>query len=689
MVAVGTSRPPRAFVRAWAAGSGASLLLFTWLLTRNTRSLLTEQTQANFYDVQARSLLHGHWDVPLGVLNIEAFIVKGKAFMYFGPFPALIRIPIVAITDRFDGRLTQLSMIVAFVVALVAMGGLAWRARGLVLGERPIDRWETWATGVLALVLGGGSVVLFLANRPFVYDEAIIWGIAMSLAAYDQIIAFSIAPRRARLVRASLFATAAFLSRGSIGLGPVVALVVLALVAAVGGARRRDRRVFVRMTGLGLAALLPIVCYCSVNYVKFGTLTSIPVEKQYQVRVDPERRDVLRANDGKLFRFVFVPTTLVQYIRPDAIGFRRLAPWISFPSERAKVIGDVRFDTLDRASSAPASMPALTLLAVVGFVAMARRSRRRRRLAPFRAPVVGAALGGFLALTIAYVAHRYLGDLFPLLALGAIVGLPVAVGWAARQSRGARRAVAITLTVLAIASVAINLALAIWVQRAFSGNDRLVAPFVRFQHELDGRWLGGGSAGIKHAGFKLGRPAKEGEIRVVGDCDGTYWSDGQTWFGVERTNRTGRYVVRARFPDRRDGEREPLATSGPPDVRSIIAIRYLRDDDVRFEYAYKRADGVQWFRGPIVHLDRNRSHQLELLLDPRTKQARVDLDGRTVLEPLYAFARDNPRGLGRARPDDPVEPRFTGTLTNLPVGKPFCRGLQRRGQIAVYPAVRR
>jgi hypothetical protein len=242
--------------------------------------------------------------------------------------------------------------------------------------------------------------------------------------------------------------------------------------------------------------------------------------------------------------------------------------------------------------------------------------------------------------------------------------------------------------VLAVASVAINLALAIWVQRAFSGNDRLVAPFVRFQHELDGRWLDGGNAGIEHAGFKLGHPAKEGEVRVVGDCDGTYWSEGRTWFGIERTNRTGRYVVRARFPRRPYGTLEPLATSGPPEVRSIIAVEYRRGDDVRFRYAYKRMDGVQWFNGPILHLDRSRAHTLELLLDPRTKQARVDVDGRTVLEPLYAFARDNPRALGRARPDDPVAPRFTGTLTNLPVGKPFCRGLQRRGQIAGYPAPR-
>ena len=697
MGATSTSSPTRAFTRAWLVGSALSTLLFTWLLSANTWSLTTRQTQANFYDVQARSLLHLHWDVPLRVLNIEAFVVNGKSFMYFGPFPAFLRLPIVAVTDRFDGRLTQLSMLLAFVVSLIVLGRLAWRARQLVLGDRSVDRGEAWATGALAGVIGGGSVVLFLANRPFVYHEAILWGIALSLAAYDQITAYSLAPTRRRLVWASMFATGAFLSRGSIGLGPVVALVILVLLAGVRGLRGRDRTAFARVTSLSVAALVPIVCYCSINYVKFGSLTSIPVKKQYQVQVDPQRRAVLRANDGKLFRFAFVPTTFLQYVRPDAIGFQRLVPWITFPSERAKVIGDVRFDTLDRASSAPASMPALTLFAGIGFVGIARRRQKRRRLDVFRAPVIGAAIGGFLALTIAYVAHRYLGDIFPLLALGAVVGLPIIVAWSGKRPRWARRTTVATLGALAIASVCINIALGVWVQRAFNGNDRIIGPFVRFQRELDGRWFGGTSSGIERAGFKLGRPAEEGQIRVVGDCDGTYWSDGKTWFGVERTNRTGRYLLRVGFPRRPAGTIEPLAASGPPNVRSILAIQYLRGDKVRFQYAYIGTK-VQWYRGPTIHVDRDRSHLVELLLDPRTKQARVDLDGETVLEPLYALARDKPREIGRARPDDPVQPRFTGRLTNVPIGKTFCRGLERRGQVgdgdgaaapSVYPAGQR
>ena len=675
MVGTGTPRPPRAFTRAWLIGGGLATLLFTWLLAADTWSLTTTQAQANFYEVQARSLLDLHWDVPLEVLNIEAFVVKGKAFMYFGPFPALLRLPIVAVTDGFDCRLTQLSMLIAFVVALFALRRLAWRARRLTIGDRPVGRGEAWATGALAGVLGGGSVLLFLANRPFVYHEAILWGIALALAAYDQIVAYVLAPSRGRLALASLLATGAFLTRGSIGLGPVVALIFVAVMSAGSALRPRDRAGLTRVATLGVAALLPISLYCYVNYAKFGTLFSIPVDKQFQVTVDPNRRAVLRANDGKLFRLAFVPTTLLQYTRPDALDFQRLLPWISFPTSRAKVVGDVRFDLLDRASSVPSSMPAVALLAAVGALAVVR-PRHGRRLAAFRGPMLGAATGGFLMLTIAYVAHRYLGDVFPLLALGAVVGLPVVVAWAGNRSRRTRRLGAAALGLLVIASVCTNVALGLWAQRAFSGNDRLVGPFVRLQHNVDRRWFGGSRDGITRG--ELGSPAGEGTIRIVGDCDGAYWSSGERWYAVERTNRTGLYRLLVRFPRRPVGTMEPLVTSGRPTVRSIMAVEYLGGDRVRFAYG-SIGKRLRWYRGPTVRVDLDRTHVVEVLLDPRTQQARIVMDGHSRLEPLFVVAREKPVAIGRANPDDPVEARFSGSLTNLPVGNSFCRSLLRPG----------
>ena len=71
------------------------------------------------YDLQARALFHGSWDVPKGVLGFEAFVVHGRHYTYFGPFASFLRMPILALTDTFDGRLTAPSMLLAWIVTAV------------------------------------------------------------------------------------------------------------------------------------------------------------------------------------------------------------------------------------------------------------------------------------------------------------------------------------------------------------------------------------------------------------------------------------------------------------------------------------------------------------------------------------------------------------------------------------------
>src|SRR5215470_16076828 len=47
-----------------------------------------------FYDAQAQSLLEGHIDVPADAIGPEAFVHGGKSYGYFGPTPALLRLPL-------------------------------------------------------------------------------------------------------------------------------------------------------------------------------------------------------------------------------------------------------------------------------------------------------------------------------------------------------------------------------------------------------------------------------------------------------------------------------------------------------------------------------------------------------------------------------------------------------------------
>ena len=78
--------------------------------------------------------------------------------MYFPPFPALLRLPVLFTTDEFDGRLTLLSMALAFVLMAVMTTKLVWLVRDLMRPRRPaaVTRLEAVVDGRCFLALGHG-----------------------------------------------------------------------------------------------------------------------------------------------------------------------------------------------------------------------------------------------------------------------------------------------------------------------------------------------------------------------------------------------------------------------------------------------------------------------------------------------------------------------------------------------------
>ena len=382
------------------------------------------------HDAQARALLHGHWDVPASTLGIEAFKIDGRYYTYFGPWPTLLRMPVVALTHRLDGRLTVVSMIVACVVALAATSSVHRQLREALRPDAPFGRSEALWVGAFQFAVAMGSVVTFLGSRPLVYHEMELWGVAGALTTAATSIAFL----RRQSVRSALLlggaATITLLSRPSVGFGAVVTVGLVFLGALRGRTVARDRRIVV---ALAAAAAVPVLLYGATNVARFGGPFSLPLDKQVFTTGDPAtglpadtlRQAALAANGDSLFGVKFAPTTLLQYGRPNALRFQSSFPWVNFPRWRAHVLGGVVFDTIDRSSSIPASMPGFTLLACFGVVALVR-GRRGSPLHPSRIvlpSVVGGAAGTVFVITIAYVAQRYLADFFPPLLVLALVGV--------------------------------------------------------------------------------------------------------------------------------------------------------------------------------------------------------------------------------------------------------------------------
>ena len=173
-----TATPRARFFLACAAGGALASVVFVYLLLEGRFELFEPEFLSSFYDVQARALLDGHWDVPARSLAWERFEIDGKFFTYFGPWPAFLRMPILAVTDRLDGQLSRLSMLLAFAILLVAVSRLCWQGRTFVRGSGMPTRGTLVAAGGFVGLVGAGSTALFLAGRTWVYHEALLWGLA-------------------------------------------------------------------------------------------------------------------------------------------------------------------------------------------------------------------------------------------------------------------------------------------------------------------------------------------------------------------------------------------------------------------------------------------------------------------------------------------------------------------------------
>jgi hypothetical protein len=672
----------RRFRRAALVGAGLAAPIFYWMVNAGQLNPFHAERFGNFYDIQAHSLLDGHWNVPAKAVAFEGFLIDGKTYLYFGPVPALLRLPIVAITDNLDGKLTQVSMLAAFAVALVFVFRLSWRIRGLVRGDAPVSRLELWAVGGYVFLVATGSVMFFLASRAFVYHETELWGAALALAAYDAILALLLEPSRRWIILAGLWTAAAFLTRATVGAGPLVAL---AIVIAVLVLRRVSPR---RLGGLArwfaapdelasarlfwwlvAAAAVPVVLYAYVNYSRFGSFFGLPLDHQVYSQFNPARRRALADNSGSLFGLKFLPTQLVQLLRPDALRLDSLFPWVVFPKP-AVVLFDVTFDTRDWAASIPATMPAFTVLAAGGVVTLVRRAGA----AAVRAPLVGAIAGGLATLTIAFVANRYMSDLIPAIVLASLVGFHVLIGALLRAPRPAwSRIAAVAVVVLAAVSLWVNFALAIWYQRALfpqTASER--AGFIGFQQDVDDL-IPGGPRGKVESGSDLPAHGTAGELFIVGDCAGLYWSDSREWYAIERGNGAGHFRLRVRFPSRADGD-EALLGIGRGDDQNVLHVRYLPDRRLRFVLSSRVAPKP--LASAAQRVEPGRAYLLDVVIDNRTGLVRVTMDGKTVLDDIVFLVDGDEATVGRSTV--PGQVPVTGTIRDLPVRTPLCDWVRSR-----------
>ncbi len=653
-----------------SAGVGAFLatLLFAVVLQSGRSGIVDRDLLGNFYDGQARALMDGHLDVPPDVPGFEGFRIGDRTHIYQPIVPALARVPLFALTDRFDGRLTGLSMLAAFVVAMGYTIALGWRLRRSIVGSANVGALEALGTGFVVFGIGAGSLV-FLAGKTWVYHEGLLWATALCLGSFTHLVNWVLGAgpperrRRAQLVASVVLAGLALNTRSTIGFGPVAALGLTAAALLVAQLDRRAvpgsngnplARTVRRVTGwdptrststpgaalavIVVGVLAAVVLYAGVNHARFGSLFGVPLDKQVLVADDPERQAALDANDNSLFGPQYVPSVLLQVLRPNALDIRSDFPYLGFPTTRPSVIGDAVFSELDWSTSVPVGQPLLAMGGLLGLAALVvpRRilgggsvvetSNGEPEFVAIRIPAAGAALGGGVFIAFGYIAQRYLTDLFPLLVICTLVGLhAMRANFAARSSeQGGRHRMVARALVGAIALTAlwgawVNTSLALQYQQEISpGRTRLERiEWLRTQQGLPG------SPGepLRLTGDEaLPLPSEVGRLAVVGECDALYRGNGGDWYLLESTPPAGGATLTVRRDGPLDGP-VPIARLVGDDSESTaeLIVEPLGGDDVRLTVRVRRGDDItrSWISSTFALVD-GASVSLDVTMDWRT-----------------------------------------------------------------------
>ena len=321
-----------------------------------------------------------------------------------------------------------------------------------------------------------------------------------------------------------------------------------------------------RVWPLAVAVAIPVTLYAYVNYSKFKSLFGLPLEKQDIIYASDLGQRAFAAGGGKITGLSYLPTNLLQYFRPDAIGFDRLFPWVTFSGE-PRVIGDAFFIDIDYSASITASSTLVLALALIGFVAIIRAPAPADggpSAALLRIPVVVASAGAVITLSISYLQHRYEADFLPMFVLAGAVGIwylaRLMEGWASRW----RRPALVVVVVLGVWSVWATASLTFLHQRVYGPlvPQASLARLVDLQLSIYEDIPGGAPSRIRHVdALPLPEPDERQSILVVGDCGGVYYSTGRGWHPVELTPDTGTYRLRITFEGGVPGTREPLISA--------------------------------------------------------------------------------------------------------------------------------
>jgi hypothetical protein len=630
----------RRFTIAVCIGTAFVSLPYLWVLWdlwTGTATGLRSVQPDNFYELQARGMFAGHLWVSKDSLGIEGFLHGGHTYTYFGIWPSIIRMPILAVTHTLDGILTAPSLLVAWLLTAVFTALLIWRVRILMRGDDICGRAEAAAYGMLMAAILAGSVLVYIAANPSTYDEDFAWSVALVVGALFTLLGMMERPTVKGVVASGLLILAANLNRSPTGYACVIAALLVAGWFAMGKGGKDRRRWAWWMAAAGI---IPLLANCAVTYAKFGLPFGLPMAEQVWAHINAHRRYFLAANGGKAFSFSFIPSTLWAYVNPSAIRFSSLFPFIAAPATPAHAVNKVVLDQTYATTSITAASPLLFLLSCWGLVTAFRpKGVGNERLT--RLVVIGAAIATGGILVWGYIAYRYVADLMPLLIIASAIGL-VDI-WRRLQGRsiGVRGWTLAAVCAVGLYGIAANMAITSTPSTWFSKTQ--VSNFVAAQQS----WTPVALHATAVSGSVLPYYAPAGTLFVAGHCDALYRSTGDSyahspgqqamhavWAPVEQGTRIIHTINMQFNIDHWTGPSVPVLTYDD----ATLFLRPAPGNKAFLQVMHPSPNNVPWPSsvGFPFPQQKHGIYTISVATDPYLKSIRVDWYGSTMLNRYLA-----------------------------------------------------
>jgi hypothetical protein len=154
-------------------------LLYLLLAARGVPSnLFAPAPLSAAYDSLGESLKRGEVTVDRTFIYSEEIVRDGKTTMYFGPLPAMLRMPLNSLFPDLFGRWGRLLSLAAALLSLAAF--IKFAAFSLRQNPSLSESAKRLLFWVSLFGFALGSPMLFVIGETVIYNEAILWGCVCS-----------------------------------------------------------------------------------------------------------------------------------------------------------------------------------------------------------------------------------------------------------------------------------------------------------------------------------------------------------------------------------------------------------------------------------------------------------------------------------------------------------------------------